>query len=100
MQNWTKVVSDCQKALEIDPKTVKGYFFLGQAYLELENYDEAINYLKRGMDTSFETCLVLCWDTNQSFNAIIKKQGCASLMFIRQLLWLHRTLILNTSSFT
>eukprot|EP00112_Aurelia_sp_Birch-Aquarium-sp1_P000557 Seg1053.9 transcript_id=Seg1053.9/GoldUCD/mRNA.D3Y31 product="STIP1-like and U box-containing protein 1" protein_id=Seg1053.9/GoldUCD/D3Y31 len=50
MQNWTKVVSDCQKALEIDPKTVKGYFFLGQAYLELENYDEAINYLKRALD--------------------------------------------------
>ena len=67
MQNWTKVVSDCQKALEIDPKTVKGYFFLGQAHLELENYDESINYFKRGMNISFETCI--CRERSKVFNA-------------------------------
>ena len=49
MQNWTKVVADCQRAIELDSKTVKGYFFIGQAHLELKNYDDSITNFKRGI---------------------------------------------------
>jgi len=50
LQNWAKVVADCQRAIELDPKTVKGYFFVGQAHLELKNYDDSITNFKRAMD--------------------------------------------------
>lgn len=50
LQNWPKVIVDCQKALEIDAKSVKGYFFLGQAHLEQNNYDDAITNFKRALD--------------------------------------------------
>ena len=33
----------------MDPSLVKGHFFLGQALLETENFDEAIKHLQRGM---------------------------------------------------
>eukprot|EP00794_Sanderia_malayensis_P009028 gene9028-9995_t len=50
LQSWQKVITDCQKALELDSKSVKGYFFLGQAYLEQSNYDDAITSFKRALD--------------------------------------------------
>ena len=45
---WTLVVEDCQKALQLDSTLVKAHFFLGQALTELENYDDAIVSLKTG----------------------------------------------------
>lgn len=36
-------------ALEIDSTWVKGHFFLGQALMEMECYDEAIKHLHRGV---------------------------------------------------
>ena len=45
---WTLVVEDCQKALQLDSILVKAHFFLGQALIELENYDDAILSLKTG----------------------------------------------------
>ncbi|XP_065911680.1 E3 ubiquitin-protein ligase CHIP-like [Dysidea avara] len=43
---WSLAVSDCRRAIELDPKLVKANFFMGQALTELENYDEAIQALK------------------------------------------------------
>lgn len=40
---------DSQRALETNPNLVKGHFFLGQALIELELYDEAIASLTKGM---------------------------------------------------
>lgn len=37
----------------MDSGLVKGHYFLGQALLELENYDEAIKHLQRGMNNWF-----------------------------------------------
>lgn len=39
---------DCRTALEIDPTLVKAHFFLGQALLEMDNFDESIKHLTRG----------------------------------------------------
>ena len=43
------MVADCRRALEMDSSAVKAHFFLGQALLEQELYDEAIASLKRGV---------------------------------------------------
>jgi len=41
-KKWPQAITDCQHAIEIDGKSVKGHFFLAQAYLEHQLYDEAI----------------------------------------------------------
>lgn len=38
----------------MDPNLVKGHFFLGQALLETECYDEAIKHLQRAFDLAKE----------------------------------------------
>lgn len=40
--------TDCRRALDMDPNSVKGHFFLGQALLELECFDESVKHLQRG----------------------------------------------------
>lgn len=48
MKRWEATCQDCRRALDIDANQVKGHFFLGQALVELECYDEAIKHLHRG----------------------------------------------------
>jgi len=40
----------------MDVNLVKGHFFLGQALLEMENYDEAIKHLQRGKAVFSHQC--------------------------------------------
>lgn len=47
LKNWEQVVSDCKLALENDNQSVKGNFFMGEAELELEKYEDAISHLTR-----------------------------------------------------
>merc|ERR1711974_85103 len=54
LQRWNDVVSDCKTALETDAQSIKGHFFLGQAYVELEMYDEAIGNLIRANDLAHQ----------------------------------------------
>nr|SVE70588.1 EOG090X0AJZ [Daphnia similis]SVE71214.1 EOG090X0AJZ [Daphnia similis]SVE71846.1 EOG090X0AJZ [Daphnia similis]SVE72472.1 EOG090X0AJZ [Daphnia similis] len=51
---WDSVVQDCKTALELDSTWVKGHFFLGQALMEKECYEEAIKYLRRARDLSLD----------------------------------------------
>lgn len=51
LQRWDLACQDCRRALDMDPNLIKGHFFLGQALIELEQYDEAIKHLLRGMIT-------------------------------------------------
>lgn len=46
---WEQACTDCRRALDMDSNIVKGHFFLGQALLETDNYDESIKHLQRGM---------------------------------------------------
>ena len=43
-----QVISDCKLAIENDNQSVKGNFFMGEAELELEKYEDAISHLTRG----------------------------------------------------
>ncbi|VEN47897.1 unnamed protein product [Callosobruchus maculatus] len=51
---WEPACTDCRRALDMDPNLVKGHFFLGQALLETENYDESIKHLQRAVDLAKE----------------------------------------------
>ncbi|XP_014260623.1 STIP1 homology and U box-containing protein 1 isoform X2 [Cimex lectularius] len=54
LKRWDSSCQDCRKALDMDSSLVKGHFFLGQALLEMENYDEAIKHLQRANDLAKE----------------------------------------------
>jgi STIP1 family protein 1 len=54
MKRWEASCQDCRRALDIDANLVKGHFFLGQALLEMDNYDEALKHLQRGNYSSFK----------------------------------------------
>ncbi|KAI8796751.1 E3 ubiquitin-protein ligase CHIP [Biomphalaria glabrata] len=54
LRQFEKAHQDCQRALEIDRSWVKGHFFMGQAYLEQNLYDEAIASLKKAHDLAKE----------------------------------------------
>jgi hypothetical protein len=43
----------------MDVNLVKGHFFLGQALLEMENYDEAIKHLQRGKAIFSHQCSIV-----------------------------------------
>lgn len=54
LKRWELVCQDCRTALEIDPTLVKAHFFLGQALLEMDNFDESIKHLTRAHDLAKE----------------------------------------------
>ncbi|XP_075231202.1 STIP1 homology and U-box containing protein 1 isoform X2 [Lycorma delicatula] len=54
MKRWDASCQDCRRALDMDSALVKGHFFLGQALLEMENYDEALKHLQRAHDLARE----------------------------------------------
>jgi len=50
LKQWEKAVQDCRKALELDRRSVKAYFYLGKALVQLEQYDESIKILSRAFE--------------------------------------------------
>uniref|UniRef100_A0A6M2DLD0 E3 ubiquitin-protein ligase CHIP n=1 Tax=Xenopsylla cheopis TaxID=163159 RepID=A0A6M2DLD0_XENCH len=54
LKRWDASCQDCRRALDMDSNLIKGHFFLGQALLELELYDEAIKHLQRANDLAKE----------------------------------------------
>lgn len=54
LKRWDATCQDCRRALDIDTNLVKGHFFLGQALVELDCYDEAIKHLHRAHDLAKE----------------------------------------------
>jgi STIP1 family protein 1 len=58
----------------MDVNLVKGHFFLGQALLEMENYDEAIKHLQRANDLAREQKLNFGDDIASQLRAARKKR--------------------------
>jgi len=54
LKQWELSCQDCRRALDMEPSLVKGHFFLGQALLELNMYDDAIKHLQRANDLAKE----------------------------------------------
>lgn len=65
LKQWDLAGQDCRRALETNPNLIKGHFFLGQALLELQLYDEAIASLMKGtyLSNYYFTCYIHleCW---------------------------------------
>ncbi|XP_031560170.1 E3 ubiquitin-protein ligase CHIP-like [Actinia tenebrosa] len=54
LKKWNQAILDSRQALDLDGNLVKAHFFLGQALLEQECYDESIAALKRAFDLAKE----------------------------------------------
>lgn len=48
LKRWEEAIKDCKRALELDGNAVKGHYFLGEAYMEQNMYDESIKNLSKG----------------------------------------------------
>lgn len=74
MKRWEASCQDCRRALDMDGNLVKGHFFLGQALLEMDNYDEAIKHLQRANDLAKEQKLNFGDDIACQLRAARKKR--------------------------
>ncbi|KAF8942121.1 STIP1 y and U box-containing protein 1 [Haplosporangium gracile] len=54
LEKYTNVVSDCERVVELDKKSVKGYYFMGKAQLELGQPSEAYSFLKKSYELALE----------------------------------------------
>ncbi|CAG0901607.1 unnamed protein product [Cyprideis torosa] len=48
VRNWTAACKDCRMAMDLDPTSVKAHYFMSQALIEVEQFEEAIQHLQRG----------------------------------------------------
>ncbi len=46
--DWSKALDDCQLSIQFMPSYIKGHFYMGQAYIQLENYQAAVDSLQTG----------------------------------------------------
>lgn len=49
LQKWNQAVSDAKRALELEPNSIKGHFFLGKALLEIDLFEDAIKHIQKGL---------------------------------------------------
>ncbi|XP_035696018.1 E3 ubiquitin-protein ligase CHIP-like isoform X1 [Branchiostoma floridae] len=54
LQQWELAAQDCRRALELDNRSVKGHFFLGQCLVEQDSHDEAIKSFQRAHELAKE----------------------------------------------
>ena len=54
LSQWVPTIDDCRKAIDLDPHSVKAFFYMGQAMCETNHYDEAIVHLKRAHELAKE----------------------------------------------
>ncbi|CAO3693334.1 hypothetical protein G6F70_007219 [Rhizopus microsporus] len=54
LEKYDQVISDCRKAIELDPQLVKAYYLLGQALTEKKQHTEALNKLKIGYQLAIQ----------------------------------------------
>ena len=52
--DYERVLADCEKAIDIETKSVKGHYLMGQALLELHRYNEATGHLRKAMELGLE----------------------------------------------
>lgn len=78
LKQWDMACQDSQRALETNPNLVKGHFFLGQALIELELYDEAIASLTKAYELAKEQQQNFGDDITGVLRLAKKKKWCIS----------------------
>ncbi|TPX44999.1 hypothetical protein SeLEV6574_g04148 [Synchytrium endobioticum] len=53
-KDYERVIIDCERAIELDTKSVKGHYLTGQALLEVHRYNEATGHLRKAMEMGLE----------------------------------------------
>ncbi|XP_002169066.2 E3 ubiquitin-protein ligase CHIP isoform X1 [Hydra vulgaris] len=74
LKKWKLAIADSQHAIDIDPKNVKAHFFIGQAYMENNSFDEAITNFQIAYDLAKEQKLNFGDDIASSLRAAKKKR--------------------------
>ncbi|KAI9257010.1 hypothetical protein EDC94DRAFT_522714 [Helicostylum pulchrum] len=54
LKNYEFTIEVCKRALDRDCTNIKGYYRLAQAYLELGEFDQCIEFTKLGLEVSFK----------------------------------------------
>ncbi|KAL7330695.1 hypothetical protein PS15p_205603 [Mucor circinelloides] len=54
LEQYDNVITDCRKAIEIDPTLVKAYYLIGQALTEKKQHTEALKKLKTGYELAIQ----------------------------------------------
>ncbi|GAA5805632.1 hypothetical protein HPULCUR_011153 [Helicostylum pulchrum] len=54
LEKYDQVISDCRKAIDLDPSSVKAYYLIGQALIEKKQHTEALNKLKTGYELAIQ----------------------------------------------
>ncbi|CAF0918970.1 unnamed protein product [Rotaria sordida] len=65
LKQWDKVYQDVHHSLDLDPNYIKAHAYLGQYYIEQQQYDEAITCFKRALE--------LCKIQNKNFGNEIQR---------------------------
>lgn len=74
LMRWDQACTDCRRALDMDTSSIKGHFFLGEALVETESYDEAIKHLQRALDLAKDQKLNFGDDIASALRAARKKR--------------------------
>lgn len=74
LKKWPLAIQDCQHALDLDTKSVKGHFFLAHGYLENGLYDEAIANYQQAFELAKEQKLNFGDDIAAALRSAKKKR--------------------------
>ncbi|KAG1670719.1 STIP1 y and U box-containing protein 1 [Nymphon striatum] len=74
LKKYELVCNDCRHAIQMEPTSVKGHFFLGTALSELNQFDEAIISLERAYELSKEQKLNFGDDIGSQLRIAKKKR--------------------------
>jgi STIP1 homology and U-box containing protein 1 len=55
MKMWESAIADCNECLRICPDNMKAHYYLGQAHLELGNYEEALTCAQKAYKMCVDT---------------------------------------------
>lgn len=55
LKNYEFAIEVCKRALDRDCTNIKGYYRLGQAYLELGEFDHSIEFIKLGLEVMIQS---------------------------------------------
>ncbi|KAG1055039.1 hypothetical protein G6F43_002979 [Rhizopus delemar] len=92
LEKYDQVISDCRRAIELDPNIVKGYYLLGQALTENKQHTEALNKLKIGYELAIQQKVKYKWEDDE---AIRLEKESELLRYVKGLVEKERNELLN-----
>lgn len=76
LNDYNKMINDCEKTLQINPLLIQAHFNLGIAYYNLKNYNQSINHFNSFLQSKPQDNEALGWRGMSKFYLQQKKQAC------------------------